>query len=109
MRNLADANLMGGTAEVKNAVMNAAAAAHPACSWRRRSQKPPEISDSTSSWVPIQETADAFIAAFHRQRAIVFNLEIDDGDVRVSQLHARRFNMLIQTAASRNWSASVPR
>lgn len=97
MRNLADANLMGGAAKVKEAVMNAAAAAHQHVAGDAGVKAAGDQRQHIFLGAD-RETADAFIAAFHQQQAIVFNLEID-GDVRVGQLHARRFNMLIQTAA----------
>lgn len=45
-----------------------------------------------------RETADTFVAPFNQQQAIVFDLEVNR-HIRVGQLHSRRFNMLVQTAA----------
>lgn len=97
MRDTADANLMGGAAKVKEAVVHAAAAAHQHVA----GDAGVKAAGNQRQHIFLRadrETADTFIAAFHQQQAIVFNLKID-GNVRVGQLHARRFNMLIQAAA----------
>ena len=46
-----------------------------------------------------RETADTFITTFHQQQAIVFDLQVNR-HVRVRQTHARRLDVLVQTAAN---------
>lgn len=41
-----------------------------------------------------RETANTFVAAFNQQETIVFHFQMDS-HIRIGQLHARGFNMLI--------------
>ncbi len=46
-----------------------------------------------------RETTNTFITTLNQQQTIVLDLKIN-GNVRVSQAHARRLNVLVQTAAN---------
>ena len=98
VRNLTDADFMRGAAEVEKAVVYAAAATHQHIAGdagvEAAGNKRQHIFLSTD-W----EAANTFIAPFHQQQTIVFNFQVNR-HVRVGELHASRFDMLVQAAAN---------
>ncbi|MNP17068.1 hypothetical protein D3C76_1094880 [compost metagenome] len=97
MSHLTHANFVRRAAEVKEAVVHAAAATHQHIAGNTRV----ETAGDQRQHIflsPNREAADTFIAAFHQQQAVVFDFQIN-GHFRVGQTHARRLNVLIQPAA----------
>ena len=84
---------MRRAAEVKEAVMHAAAATHQHIAGNAGV----ETTGNERQHIFLgtnRETANTFIATFNQQETIVFHFQMDS-DIRVSQLHARGLNMLI--------------
>ncbi len=97
MGHLTYANFMRRAAEVKEAVVHTAAAAHQHIAGNTgvetAGNQRQHIFLSTD-W----EAANTFVAAFYQQQAVVLDFQIN-GHFRVGQTHTRRFNVLIQSAA----------
>ena len=93
MRHLTHANFMRRAAEVKEAVMHAAAATHQHITGNTGV----ETTGNERQHIFLgadRETANTFVAAFNQQETIVFHFQMDS-HIRIGQLHARGFNMLI--------------
>ena len=93
MRYLTHANFMRRAAKVKEAVMHAAAATHQHITGNAGV----ETTGNERQHIFLgadRETANTFVAAFNQQETIVFHFQMDS-HIRIGQLHARGFNMLI--------------
>ena len=97
VRNLTNADFMRRAAKVKEAVVYAAAATHQHIAGNAGVETTGDQRQHVFLGAN-RETANTFITPFYQQQTIVLDFEID-GHIRVGQLHARRFNMLVQTAA----------
>ena len=98
MRHLTNTDFMRCAAEVKEAVMYAAAATHQHVAGHARV----ETTGDQRQYVFLRtnrETANTFITAFNQQQTVVFDFKINR-HVRLRQLHARGFNMLVQSTAN---------
>ncbi len=98
MRHLTNADFMRGAAEVKEAIVYAAAATHQHVAGH------PGVETTGDQRQDVflrtnRETANTFIAAFNQQQTVVFDFKIYRY-IRFRQLHARGFNMLVQPAAN---------
>ena len=98
MRHLTNADFVRRAAQVEEAVVHAAAATHQHIAGDAGVEAAGDQGQNIFL-SPDREAADTFITAFHQQQAIVFDLQIN-GHVRVGQTHARRLNVLVQTAAN---------
>ena len=97
VRHLTHADFVRRAAQVEEAVMHAAAATHQHIA----GDAGVEAAGDQGQYVFLganREAADTFIAPFHQQQAIVFDLQVNR-HFRVRQAHARRLNVLVQTAA----------
>ena len=93
MRHLTNTNFMRRAAEIKEAVMHAAAATHQHITGNTGV----ETTGNERQHIFLgadRETANTFVAAFNQQQTIVFHFQMDS-HFRIGQLHARGFNMLI--------------
>ncbi|CZV49493.1 Uncharacterised protein [Enterobacter hormaechei] len=95
MRHLTYADFMRRAAQVKEAVVHAAATTHQHIAGHA-GVEPAGDQRQHIFLSADRETANTFITTLDQQQAIVFDLKVN-GDVRVSQAHARRFNVLVQT------------
>ena len=98
MRHLANADFMRCAAKVKEAIVYTAAATHQHVAGYTRV----ETAGNQRQYVflrPNRETTNTFIAAFNQQQTVVFDFKIN-GHIRLRQLHACRFNMLVQSTAN---------
>ena len=93
MRHLTHANFMRRAAEVKEAVMHAAAATHQHITGNTGVKTTGNERQHIFLGAD-RETANTFVAAFNQQQTIVFHFQMDS-HFRIGQLHARGFNMLI--------------
>ena len=85
-------------AKVEEAVVHAAAATHQHVAGHAGV----ETTGDQRQYVFLRtngETANTFIAAFNQQQTVVFDFKINR-HVRLRQLHARGFNMLVQSTAN---------
>lgn len=97
MRHLTYADFVRRAAQVEEAVVYATAATHQHIA----GDAGVEAAGDQGQHVFLgadREAANTFVTAFYQQQAIVFDLEIN-GHVRVGQTHARRLDVLVQTAA----------
>ena len=97
MRHLTYADFVRRAAQVKEAVVHAAAATHQHIAGNA-GVEPAGDQRQHIFLRADREAANTFITALNQQQAIVFDLKIN-GNVRISQTHARRLNVLVQTAA----------
>ena len=98
MRHLTNADFMRRAAQVKEAVVHAAAATHQHVA----GDTGVEAARDQRQHIFLRadrETTNTFITTLNQQQTIVLDLKIN-GNVRVSQAHARRLNVLVQTAAN---------
>ncbi len=98
MRHLTNADFMRCAAEIKEAVVHTATATHQHIAGHAGV----ETTGNQRQYIflrPDRETANTFIAAFNQQQTVVFDFKINR-HVRLRQLHARGFNMLVQSTAN---------
>ncbi len=93
MRHLANADFMRRAAKVKEAVVYAAAATHQHIAGDAGVKTAGDQRQHVFLGAN-RETANTFITPFDQQQAIIFHFQMHR-HIRVSELHARRFNMLI--------------
>ena len=93
MRHLTNTNFMRRAAEIKEAVMHAAAATHQHIAGNSGVETTGNKRQHIflgADW----ESANTFVTTFDQQETIVFNFQMDS-HIRIGQLHSRGFNMLI--------------